>query len=91
MSRKSVTFLCMGLLFSVNAVSAADWTTYRGGNDRAGATDESIATPLGVAWSLTPPAEPRVAYAQYPKVVAAAAPAKTKCRRVSSGSRPSSW
>jgi hypothetical protein len=37
------------------------------------------------------PAEPRVAYAQYPKVVAAAAPAKMKCRRVSSGSRPSSW
>ena len=36
------------------------------------------------------PAESRVAYDQYPRVVAAAAPAKMSCRRVSSDSLPSS-
>ena len=61
MSRKFVIWLSILLIPLV--VPAADWPTYRGNNERTGATAESLAVPLALRWQYDSPALLKIAWA----------------------------
>lgn len=52
----------MWCAFAASLTFAEDWPTYQHDNARSGATSESLATPLSVAWSFHSPSPPRPAW-----------------------------
>ncbi len=53
-----IAFVC------VATSSASDWSTHRGGIDRQGASEETLAAPLQTRWVITPNDAPEVAFAE---------------------------
>ncbi|MDP6719422.1 MAG: PQQ-binding-like beta-propeller repeat protein, partial [Pirellulaceae bacterium] len=60
--------LSPGIVWTIASIltlsaAAEDWPTYLNGNDRVGATSESLALPLNLQWTYSSPAPPENAWA----------------------------
>ena len=51
-----------GILITPVLLSAADWPTYRGNNERTGTTPESFTVPLAATWHYESPAPLKIAW-----------------------------
>ena len=54
--------LFLSILLTPAVLSATDWPTYRGNNERTGAIAESLSVPLAVKWQYDSPAPLRIAW-----------------------------